>query len=235
MKKRGAIPGGFFRYWRMFYNIRMSERRIAKSLLWRKTRAKDPQVRAARALGYRSRAALKLIEIDGGEKLFFGGARVADLGGAPGGWSQVAAARCGKNGRIAAADIVPMAPVAGVHFVRGDFTESETAAAVAAYLGGETDIVMSDMAPNISGVAAADQARAAALARAALAFAAKYLAPDGRVLVKIFQGGEFSELRRECGQTFAGLRILHLRATRRGSRETYFVARRRKIAQNGTK
>ena len=208
----------------------MSRRRANKSAQWHKMHAQDPQVRAARAQGFRSRSALKLVEIDGGEKLFFDGARVADLGGAPGGWSQVAAARCGKNGRIAAADILPMAPLSGVYFVRGDFTEAATVAEIAAHLDGEADIIMSDMAPNISGVAAADQARAAELARAALAFAAAHLAPKGRLLVKIFQGGEFAGLRREFGQKFADLRILHLQTTRRGSSETYFVARRRQIA-----
>lgn len=208
----------------------MSKRRAAKSAEWRKMHNQDPQVRAARAAGYRSRAALKLLEIDGAEKLFFDGARVADLGGAPGGWAQVAAQKCGKNARIAAADILPMAPLAGVRFVRGDFNAPPVQAEIAAHLGGEADIVMSDMAPNISGIAASDQARAAELARAATAFAAEFLAPDGRILAKIFQGAEFAALRREFGQIFADLRILHLQTTRRGSRETYFVARRRKIA-----
>lgn len=208
----------------------MSRRRAAKTAQWHKMHAQDPQVRAARAGGFRSRAALKLLEIDRAEQLFFAGARVADLGGAPGGWSQVAAQKCGKNGRIAAADILPMAPISGVYFVRGDFTESQTAAQIAAYLGGEADIVMSDMAPNISGVAAADQARAAELARAAMAFAAAHLAPEGRLVVKIFQGGEFAGLRRECAEMFAALRVLHLHSTRRGSREAYFVARRRQIS-----
>ncbi|MGI9306493.1 MAG: RlmE family RNA methyltransferase [Gammaproteobacteria bacterium] len=208
----------------------MSRRSITKASAWRRAQNKDPQVRAARAQGYRSRAALKLLEIDDAEKLFFSGARVADLGSAPGGWSQVAAARCGKNGRIAAADILPMAPVAGVFFVQGDFTAPETAAAVGAHLDEKADIVISDMSPNLSGIAVADQARAAELARAAADFARQYLAADGRFVAKIFQGAECAELRRMLASAFAESRFLHLSATRQSSREIYCVANRPKKA-----
>ncbi|MGI9297224.1 MAG: SAM-dependent methyltransferase [Gammaproteobacteria bacterium] len=201
----------------------MSRRRIAKSAQWRRARENDPQVRAARAGGFRSRAAFKLMEMDDALRLFFPGARVADLGGAPGGWSQVAAMRC-RGGAVVAADISPMSPPAGVSFVRGDFLSAATARAVTDALGGPADVVLSDMSPNISGIVASDQARAAELARAAAAFARENLSPGGKLLVKGFQGREFDEVRRDFARDFAETRIFRPRATRRASREAYIFA-----------
>lgn len=201
----------------------MSRRSAAKSARWRRAQEKDPQVRAARAEGFRSRSAFKLTEMDDSLRLFFPGARVADLGGAPGGWSQVAAMRC-PGGTVVAADILPMSPPPGVLFVHGDFLSEETAAAVRDKLGGPADVVLSDMSPNLSGVAAADQARAAELARAAAAFARANLSAGGKLLVKGFQGGEFDGLRRDFARDFAETRIFRPRATRRASREAYIFA-----------
>lgn len=206
----------------------MSRRRAAKSAQWRRVHERDAQVRAARAQGYRSRAALKLIEIDDSAKLLFSEARVADLGSAPGGWSQVAAKRTGKNGCIVAVDILPMAKIDGVHFVQGDFMAAATAAAVRKYLGESVNIVLSDMSPNLSGIAATDQGRAAALAQAALEFALQCLSPEGRLLVKVFQGKEFDGLRELFERHFAEVRFLRLQASRQASREGYFLATRKK-------
>ncbi len=198
----------------------MSRRRTAKSAQWHRAHEKDPQVRAARAAGFRSRAAFKLIEMDDALGLFFPGAKVADLGGAPGGWSQVAAMRC-KNGVIVAADILPMQPLPGVRSLCGDFLAESIAAEMADIFGGRADVVLSDMAPNISGVAEVDQAQSAEMARAAAAFARDYLAPGGKILVKIFQGRAFDEVRRAFARDFAGTRIFRPQATKSASREVY--------------
>lgn len=204
----------------------MSRRQSAKSAEWRRKQEKDPHVRAARASGFRSRAAFKLMEMDDNVKLFFAGARIVDLGSAPGGWSQVAAARCGKTGKVAAVDLLPMAPIAGVQFVRGDFLEDETARALSDILAGPADIVLSDMAPNLSGVAESDQARAANLAEAALEFALRHLSPDGKLLVKVFQGRAFEQVKSAFAGQFAHSRILRPQATRKASREMYILANR---------
>lgn len=203
----------------------MSRKRRGKSAQSRRAHEKDALVRAARAEGYRSRAAFKLLEIDEKETLFFEGACAVDLGAAPGGWSQVAAQRCGPAGAVVACDILDMKPINGVVFERGDFMSPEAANRIRDLLGGvPADIVISDMAPNLSGVRDADQARAAALARAALAFAAGSLQPRGRLLAKAFQGGEFAALRESFREQFSDVKILRLRATRTNSSEVYLLA-----------
>ena len=138
--------------------------------------------------------------------------------------------RCaaGAKASVVAADILPMDPPPGVKFVCGDFLEAETARRLADILGGTADVVLSDMAPNISGIASADQARAAALARAAAAFARTHLSADGKFLTKGFQGREFDEVRRELARDFAETRIFRPQATRRASREAYIFCGRRK-------
>jgi 23S rRNA (uridine2552-2'-O)-methyltransferase len=151
---------------------------------------KDPYVRRAREDGYRSRAAFKLIEVNTRERLLIPGAKVVDLGAAPGGWSQVAAK---AGGKVIAVDLLEIAPMSGVTVLRGDFREASVQAQVAAALGGEkADVVLSDLSPNISGIASADQARAAELVQMAIDFCRAQLKADAVFLVKVFQGGEFA-------------------------------------------
>lgn len=185
----------------------------------------DPFVRRARAQGYRSRAAWKLIEIDERERLLRAGAVVVDLGAAPGGWSQVAAGRVGERGRVIAVDILEMPPLAGVRFVRGSFLEPGVRAAVREAAGGRADVVLSDMMPNVSGIAAADQARAAELAHAAIAFCEEILAPEGAFLVKVFQGSEFGGILAALRRSFRKVKTCKPAASRAQSREVYLLAR----------
>lgn len=182
-------------------------------------------MRKARAQGYRSRAAFKLLEINSRERLLIPGARVADLGAAPGGWSQVAAQKVGPRGKVIAVDLFEVAPIPGVSVLRGDFREPAVQAQLAAAAGGTFDLVLSDLSPNLSGVASADQARAAELARAALAFSRQYLDPEGALLVKVFQGVEFEDVLREMKQSFLKVRVIKPAASRGESRETYVVSR----------
>ena len=163
--------------------------RTKSSQQWLRRHVTDPYVRKAQAAGYRSRAAYKLLEIDAKDKLLRRGAKVVDLGAAPGGWAQVAAEKVKPGGAVIAVDLLEVAPIAGVTLLRGDFREPEVREAVVAALGGaKADLVLSDMSPNISGIASADQARAAQLADSALDFCRGHLAPDGAFLLKVFQG-----------------------------------------------
>jgi len=167
-------------------------KRRAKSKNWMRAHVNDPFVQRAQKEGYRSRAAYKLKEIAARDRLFAPGVTVVDLGAAPGGWSQVAAAAVGRSGAVIALDVLEMEPLHGVTLIRGDFREPAALAALETKLDGRAvDLVLSDMAPNISGVAASDQARAMELAAGALQFAGKFLKPDGRFLVKVFQGAGF--------------------------------------------
>jgi 23S rRNA (uridine2552-2'-O)-methyltransferase len=185
-------------------------------------------VRKARAQGYRSRATFKLIEVNSRERLLIPGARVADLGAAPGGWSQVAAEKVGPRGKVVAIDLLEIAPLQGVTVLRGDFREPAMQAAVAAAVDGGFDVVLSDLSPNLSGIASADQARAAELVRDALAFARAHLRPDGAFLVKVFQGAEFEDVLREVKGGFGTVRVIKPAASRGAARETYLLARRPK-------
>ena len=187
---------------------------------------KDPYVRKARADGYRSRAAFKLIEMNTRERLLIPGACVVDLGAAPGGWSQVAAQKTAPGGRVIAIDLLEIAPISGVTVLRGDFRESAVQAQVAAALGGrKADLVLSDLSPNISGIASADQARAAELVRTAIDFCRAQLQPEGALLVKVFQGEDFAGLLKEMKGAFREVRTLKPAASREESRETYLRAR----------
>ena len=188
-------------------------------------------MRKARAQGYRSRAAFKLMEMNTRERLLIPGRRVADLGAAPGGWSQVAAEKAGPRGRVAAVDLLEIAPIPGVTVLRGDFRAAEVRAKVIEALGGEVDVVLSDLSPNLSGIASADQARAAELVRAALAFALEHLHGEGSFLVKVFQGAEFEEILREMRRSFAKVRVLKPAASREESRETYLLGRGLKVTR----
>ena len=186
----------------------------------------DPYVRKAKALGYRSRAAFKLAEIDRTDRLFARGQRVIDLGAAPGGWSQVAAEKVGPGGRVIAVDVLEMAPLPGVEIIRGDFTEEAVLRQVERALGGDrVDLVLSDLSPNLSGVAAADQARSLELCELALEFALAHLKPGGSLLVKAFQGAGFPAFLQRLRRRFERVVSRKPDASRSRSSEMYLLAR----------
>ncbi len=186
----------------------------------------DAYVQAAQQAGYRSRAAYKLMALDDKDRLLRPGAVVVDLGAAPGGWSQVAAERIGDAGLVVAVDRLPMDPIAGVRFVQGDFTEQATLDALLAALGGRpVDVVLSDMAPNMSGVRSVDQARAMYLVELALDLACTVLAPGGALVVKAFQGEGFDAYLRTLRARFQRVASRKPPASRARSRELYLVAK----------
>lgn len=186
----------------------------------------DRYVRRARAVGYRSRAAFKLVEIDRSDRLFAPGQRVVDLGAAPGGWSQVAAERIGARGRVVAVDLLEVAPIGGVTVVRGDFRDEATLRALAAALDGErADLVLSDLSPNLSGVAASDQAASGRLCGLALDFACAHLTPGGAFLVKAFQGSGFPAFLARLRADFEHVVSRKPDASRSRSTEMYLLAR----------
>lgn len=189
----------------------------------------DPYVRRAQAEGMRSRAAYKLEQLAERDKLLKPGMVVVDLGAAPGGWSQVAGRMVGATGRVVAVDLLEMTPVAGVTFVHGDFGDESVLAEVEkAVGGGGVDLVLSDMAPNISGVASVDQARSVGLAELALEFAVNHLKPNGNFLVKVFQGSGFDALVADIRRKFVQVMIRKPEASRSRSNEVYVVAKGRK-------
>lgn len=193
---------------------------------WRDRQEKDPYVREARRGGWRSRAVFKLEEIDRKEQLLKPGMLCVDLGAAPGGWSQYVAERLGGCGRVVALDVLPMDPLPDVEVIRGDFTEEAVLARLLEALGGQrADLVLSDMAPNISGTRAVDQPRSMYLAELALDLARQVLAPGGSFVCKLFQGAGFEEFLREARTSFGKVRTIKPKASRAASRETYLVAR----------
>jgi len=197
-----------------------------RSRRWLREHRADSYVREARARGYRSRAAFKLIEIDDAERLLRPGARVLDLGAAPGGWSQVAAERVGREGRVVAVDRLPIEPIRGVVVLRGDLAEAAVRDRIGEQLGpAGADLLLCDMAPDLSGVAASDQARMVALGEFALGLAEQYLAGGGDLLMKVFQGEAAETLRAAAAARFAGLAVRKPRASRARSAELYLLAR----------
>lgn len=196
---------------------------------WKKRQKSDPYVKRAREAGYRARAAFKLIELDDKDRLFRPGQRVVDLGAAPGSWSQVARERVGRGGCVVALDILPIDPIDGVVFIEGDFREDGPLEALEAELGGEpVDLVLSDMAPNISGIGPADQARSVHLAELAETFAADWLNQSGTFVVKIFQGEGFDAFLSALRDGYRSVKVRKPPASRSESREVYLVARQRK-------
>ena len=189
---------------------------------WLRRHVTDPYVRQAQAQGYRSRAAFKLLEIDAREKLLKPGMTVVDLGAAPGGWSQVAAARVGRAGRVLAVDLLPIAPISGVTVLRGDFRDEMLMRSLE---GARADVVLSDMAPNLSGIGNVDQARALELTADAVEFCRKALKPDGVFLTKAFHGEAFAEITALLKRTFGVVKVVKPSASRGESRETYVLAR----------
>ncbi|HEY1329829.1 MAG TPA: RlmE family RNA methyltransferase [Casimicrobiaceae bacterium] len=193
---------------------------------WMHEHVTDPYVQAAQQQGYRSRAAFKLIELAQKDRLFRPGMTVVDLGAAPGSWSQVLRERLGSGARIVATDILPMEPIGGVHFVQADFTDDEGLRAVESALGGRAvDLVVSDMAPNLSGIDAVDQARSVHLAELALEFAAAHLQPGGDLAVKVFQGAGLAEFERATRERFEKIYLRKPKASRDRSRELFVVAK----------
>jgi 23S rRNA (uridine2552-2'-O)-methyltransferase len=185
----------------------------------------DEFVKRARKEGYRSRAIYKLKEIDERDRLLRPGMVVVDLGAAPGAWTQYVKQRVGDFGRVIALDLLPIEPLAGVESLQGDFTEEPTLAALLDALGGQpVDLVISDMAPNISGIDSADQARAMYLAELALEFAERVLKPGGGFLVKVFQGRGFNELYKAMQQRFTRVATRKPKASRPRSAEQYLLA-----------
>ncbi len=196
------------------------------SRAWVHDHVNDPWVQRAQAEGYRARAAFKLLEIDERDHLLRPGAVVVDLGAAPGSWCQLAVKRCGPRGRIFALDLLPMEPVAGVEFLLGDFTEDAVLEELEARLGGASvDVVLSDMAPNLSGVATVDQARSVHLCELALDFAVRHLKPGGQFVVKVFQGEGFMEYRKQMEAAFVSVQVRKPKASRDRSAEVYLVGR----------
>ena len=193
---------------------------------WLSRHVADPYVRRARGEGYRSRAAYKLLEIDRDERLLRPGAKVVDLGAAPGSWSQIAAQKVKPRGTVIAADLLEIAPLAGVTTIQGDIREASIQERIVQALAGEkADVVLSDVSPNVSGIASADQARAAELARTAIDFSVAHLKPSGALLLKAFHGEEFDAVRGALKETFREVRVLKPAASRGESRETYLIAR----------
>lgn len=204
----------------------MSRRRTPSSARWLAEHESDPYVQQARRLGFRSRAVFKLEELQRRDRLLRPGMSVVDLGAAPGGWSQYARPLLGPAGRLVALDLLPMEPIAGVEFVCGDFRDPAVLRLLEALVPEHSaHLVMSDMAPNISGIASADQASAIALVELALEFARQRLRPGGTLLVKAFQGEGFDACLRDLRRTFAGVAVRKPKASRSRSREVYLLAR----------
>ncbi len=202
----------------------MSRNKTSKA--WMREHVSDPYVQKAKAEGYRSRAAYKLLEMDKKDRLLVPGQLVVDLGAAPGSWSQVAAAKLGPQGKLLALDILPMPPLPGVHFIQGDFREQEVLDALLLALGGrKADLVISDLAPNISGIGMSDQARSVHLCELALEFARLCLKPEGALLVKVFQGAGFIEFLAAMRKAFAKVDSRKPAASRGRSSEMYLLGK----------
>lgn len=193
---------------------------------WLDRQHRDPYVQKARKAGARSRAIFKLEELDRRDRLLKPGMTVVDLGAAPGGWSQYAAQRVGSGGRVIALDILPMEPIPGVEVLEGDFTAEAVLRELEARLGGRpADLVISDMAPNMTGIGITDQARSMMLAELALEFAAQHLRTGGDFLVKTFQGAGFTEFLRELRGRFGEVLSRKPPASRSESREVYLLGK----------
>ena len=193
---------------------------------WMREHVNDPFVKEAARLGYRSRAALKLAEIGRKDRLFRPGIRAVDLGAAPGSWSQVLARQLGPQAKIVAVDLLPIEPLRGVTALEADFSTDDGLAAVEAALEGRAvDLVVSDMAPNLSGIDGVDQARSVHLAELALGFARDWLQPGGDFVVKVFQGEGFTDFQREVTKHFAKTYTRKPDASRDRSREVFVVGK----------
>lgn len=203
--------------------------RNKSSKAWMREHVTDPYVQRAQAEGMRSRAAYKLEQLSARDKLLRPGMVVVDLGAAPGGWSQVASRAVGDSGVVIALDLLEMTPMHGVRFIRGDFHDVTVLHALEAELAGRAvDLVISDMAPNLSGIAGVDQARSQALAELAQEFAVKHLKPNGNFLVKAFHGAGFDELVQGLRRAFREVVVRKPEASRSRSSEVYLLAKGRR-------
>jgi 23S rRNA (uridine2552-2'-O)-methyltransferase len=193
---------------------------------WMHEHVNDPYVQEAQRRGYRSRAAFKLLELDERDGLLRPGIVAVDLGAAPGSWCQVLRERLGPKARIVAVDVLPMTPLSGVSVVQADFATDEGLAAVERALEGRrVDLVVSDMAPNLSGIDAVDQARSVGLAELALSFAEAHLQPGGDFAVKVFQGSGLAPLEKAVRERFAKAYVRKPKASRDRSREIFLVGK----------
>jgi 23S rRNA (uridine2552-2'-O)-methyltransferase len=208
--------------------LKSGNRRSLSSRQWLERQLNDPYVARAKREGLRARAAYKLIEIDDKHRLLKPGARVVDLGAAPGGWSQVAAQRVGASaqgrGHVVALDVLDMAPIAGVDVIRLDFLDPHAGAEIEARLGGPADVVMSDMAANATGHRPTDHLKIMALAEAAAEFARQVLAPGGAFVCKVLQGGTEATLLAALKRDFATVKHVKPAASRTDSAELYLLA-----------
>ena len=199
------------------------------SKAWMREHVNDPYVKLAQAEGARSRAAYKLQQIDERDRLLKPGMTVVDLGAAPGGWAQIAAKRVAPGGRVIAVDLLEMPPLPGVVFIQGDFRSEAILAELERLLGHQpVDLVLSDMSPNISGIASVDQARAGTLAELGLDFALKHLKPQGNFLVKLFQGGDFEAFVKILRRHFTQVVTRKPRASRSRSSEVYLLGKEKR-------
>lgn len=204
----------------------MSQKRRPSSARWLAEHNADHYVQEARRLGYRSRAVFKLQEINEKDRLIKPGMALVDLGAAPGGWSQMARPMVGPKGRVIATDILDIEPIPGVDFLCGDFREDSVLKGVEALVGEQAlDLVLSDMAPNISGIDAADQAASLYLCELALEFAKQHLKPQGAFVVKVFQGEGFDAYLKAVREVFGSVSIRKPKASRPRSSEVYLVAK----------
>lgn len=220
--RRGGPPRGAAR--RKAVRVKTAKKRSASSTQWLQRQLNDPYVAEAKRRGYRSRAAFKLIQLDDRFRFLKPGARVVDLGCAPGGWLQVACERVGPKGTVVGIDYLPTAPVPGATILELDFLDPAAPARLEAALGGPADVVLSDMAAPTTGHAATDHLRIVALAEAAWAFAESVLAPGGTFVVKVFKGGAERELLAALKRAFTSIRHAKPAASRPESAETYVVA-----------
>jgi 23S rRNA (uridine2552-2'-O)-methyltransferase len=201
-------------------------KRTKSSARWLAEHAADPYVKRAHEEGWRSRAAFKLEEIQQSDRLLRPGMTIVDLGAAPGGWSQYAARLLQGQGRIIALDILPMPAIPGVEFIEGDFSSEEVFDQLLAALGEEkVDLVMSDMAPNMMGIADVDHARSMNLVDLAVDFAERTLRPGGALLIKVFQGREFQPLLTKLRRHYESVKLRKPKASRARSPEVYVLAR----------
>jgi len=197
---------------------------------WMNEHVNDSYVKKAKKAGYRARSAFKLEEIDKKDKLLKPGQNVVDLGAAPGGWCQYARKKLGKKSHLIAVDLLPIEAITGVEIIQGDFTDQQVRQQINDMLDNKTiDLVLSDMAPNISGMEAVDQPRAMYLAELAVDFADRVLRPGGDLLVKLFQGEGFDVLLKDLKQRYEKVIVRKPKASRPRSREVYALARGRKI------
>jgi 23S rRNA (uridine2552-2'-O)-methyltransferase len=204
--------------------VKTGKGRKLSSKLWLERQLNDPYVARARREGYRSRAAFKLAEIDDKYRMLKKGARVVDLGAAPGGWSQVAMKRVGPSGHVVGIDVLEMDPIAGVDFVALDFFDATAPGKLKAMLGGEADVVLSDMAANATGHRKTDHIKIVAMVEAAAEFAREVLKPGGAFLAKVIQGGTEPALLTDLKRDFATVRHVKPAASRADSAELYLLA-----------